>query len=74
MSRSQKKTPVGGVTGAETDKPFKLREHRRERRTVRFALKSDVDVPAPKEFGNPLSSEKDGKVYLDVSSYQAKMK
>ncbi len=74
MSRSQKRTPVGGVTSAETDKPFKSREHRRERRTVRFALKSDVDVPAPKAFGNPLSSDKDGKIYLDGSSYQAKMK
>lgn len=74
MSRSQKRTPVGGVMGAETDKPFKSREHRRERRIVRFALKSDVDVPAPKEFGNPLSSDKDGKIYLDRSFYQAKMK
>lgn len=53
------------MTTAESDKPFKQREHRRERTAVRDALASDKDPPHPKEFGNPWSSDKDGKQYWD---------
>lgn len=63
MSRSRKKTPFVGMTTAESDKPFKVREHRRERSAVRDALATGGDLPHPKAFGNPRSSEKDGKQY-----------
>lgn len=63
MSRSRKKIPIVGMTTAETDKPFKEREHRRERRRVRVSLRSGDAIPHPKQFGNPWASEKDGKQY-----------
>lgn len=38
MSRSRKRTPIHGHTCAESDKPFKEREHRRERRVTKRAI------------------------------------
>lgn len=64
MSRSRKKTPVCGFTGAESDKPFKEAEHRRERRKAKVALASGREVPHPKEFGDEWNSAKDGKEYV----------
>lgn len=62
MSRSRKRTPIRGMTTAESDKPFKRIEHRRERRVVRSRI-LDEDLPSPKAFGNPWKSDKDGKRY-----------
>ncbi len=61
MSRSRKKTPITGITTADSDKPFKEAEHRRERRAVRTAIKAGEPIPDQREFGNPWTSEKDGK-------------
>lgn len=63
MARSRKKTPISGATTARSDKPFKTREHRRERHTVKTALSVGSQVPHSKEFGDPWKSEKDGKIY-----------
>lgn len=63
MARSRRKIPIAGITTAETDKPFKSREHRRERRTVAVALKIGAEIQDSKAFGNPWASEKDGKQY-----------
>lgn len=63
MSRSKRKTPISGITTAASDKPFKVREHKRERAAVRDSLAVGSDLPHPKEFGNPWDSEKDGKQY-----------
>ena len=57
------------VTVAETDKPFKTIEHRRERAAVRGALVAGDDVPHVKEFGDPWLSRKDGKVFFDPKKY-----
>ncbi|MEL4378367.1 hypothetical protein [Brucella cytisi] len=38
MSRSRKKTPITGITTADSDKAFKEAEHRRERRALRSAV------------------------------------
>lgn len=64
MSRSRRKAPVSGNTCAESDKPYKICEHRRERRVVRSALLSGREAPAPKEFGNPWDAPKDGKHWV----------
>lgn len=62
MSRSRKKTPIFGLTTATTDKPFKLAEHRRERRVTKSTLVTESDaLPDQRHFGNPYASEKDGK-------------
>jgi len=63
MSRSRRKTPIVPVTVAESDKAFKAREHRRERRAVATALANGDEPPAPKAFGDPWKGEKDGKVW-----------
>ena len=64
MSRSRKKRPGGGLSVASSDKCYKQSEHRRERAAARSALHlGSGDLPAPKRFGNPWSSPKDGKQY-----------
>jgi hypothetical protein len=62
MSRSRKKRPGGGIAIADSDKPFKVIEHRRERRQAYAALKGGEDPPAV-VYGNPWKAPKDGKTY-----------
>ena len=61
MTRSRKKNPSGSVTVAESDKAFKERERRRERRAVSIALETGGEIPATKAFGDPWKGDKDGK-------------
>ncbi|MEI5680488.1 MULTISPECIES: hypothetical protein [unclassified Mesorhizobium] len=74
MARSKKKTPICGMTTADSDKPFKAAEHRRERRSVRRALDGGADVPSPLQFGNPWASEKDGKHWFDRQGFPELMR
>lgn len=65
MSRSYKKTPISGITGAISNKPFKKQEHRRERRAVNCMLHTGKEVmPHPKKYGNEWSSPRDGKSWF----------
>ena len=69
MSRSRKKTPIVGHTKAESDKPFKVKEHRRERRVVKQDLTSADDydnmvLPDKEQHGNDWESPKDGKKWM----------
>jgi len=52
------------MTGAPSDKPFKVAEHRWERRAVRVAVKNDQSVPPSEFFGDPWHLDKDGKGYF----------
>jgi hypothetical protein len=63
MSRSRRKAPFSGVTGAASDRPFKAVEHGRERAATRKALAQGAEPPCPKAFGDPWRGEKDGKLY-----------
>ena len=75
MSRSRKKHPITGMTTAETEKEFKQQEHSRERAKVRDALKAEKDIlPHAKEFGNPWSGPKDGKLIWSDNLDKAKRK
>ena len=65
MARSRRRTPVIGITTAESDKLYKRQEHRRERRAVAQALSTGDDPPGPKTFGDPWNSDKDGKQWFD---------
>jgi hypothetical protein len=69
MSKSRRKTPVTGITTAESDKSFKRAENRRHRRFVRSVVISDGDLPNPREYGNPWKSDKDGKSRFDPERY-----
>jgi hypothetical protein len=62
MSRSYKRHPGGGHTVAESDKPYKTAEHRRERRKAAAALARGEEPPED-NYGDPCKSPKDGKQY-----------
>jgi hypothetical protein len=68
MSRSRKKTPIGGMTTATSDKRHKMAEHRRERHAVKIDIATEQEPEHPKAFGNPWKSEKDGKQYFKTAS------
>jgi hypothetical protein len=56
---------------AESDKPYKVQEHKRERARVRTALNSADDfeeliLPDSKEFGNEYNAPKDGRHYVPI--------
>lgn len=78
MSRSRKKIPVAGITGAETEKDFKQQEHQRERARVRTALANFDDeekvLPHPKQFGDPWDGPKDGKMDYSGTGHETKAK
>ena len=78
MSRSRKKMPVTGITCAESDKPFKVAEHRRERRHVAVQLHVNPDDAAPRlhpaPFGNPWAAPKDGKQIWTKNQDKARRK
>lgn len=70
MARSRRKTPIFGMTTAESEKAFKAQEHQRERSAVRDVLngfivhdpsEENAMIPAPKKFGNPWAGPKDGR-------------
>lgn len=68
MTNSFKKLPICGHTCAESDKSYKVQEHKRERRYVRQVLNDiydddefDIDE---RDFGNPWASPKDGKQWV----------
>ncbi|MCV0369524.1 hypothetical protein [Filomicrobium sp.] len=60
MARSRRKTPIAGVA-ADSDKTFKVIEHRRARRAVKVALEAGAEVPPTRSFGDPWNGSKDGK-------------
>lgn len=74
MARSRKMTPIIGMTGAPSDKPFKVTEHRRERRAAKRAVTILEEAPHPKAFGNPWASEKDGKHWFDNANHPELMR
>lgn len=67
MSRSRRKTPIFGITTAQSDHRWKAMASRKLRHRVKQELVSrlDADRFAGKRWDlvNPWSSEKDGKSY-----------
>lgn len=72
MSRSKRKTPLIGLTTAQSDKPFKIDEHRSERRRARVLFQSTLDADDrrlhSKVYGDPWNAPKDGKQWVDPKS------
>lgn len=66
MSRSRRHTPISGICGTrESNKQFKVQEHRRERRAVKQRLQVEQEeMPHPKEYGNEWDSPRDGKMWF----------
>ena len=71
MSRSRRKTPICGITTAESEKQDKRIANRRLRRRVRSALRGDPDAPLPllREVSNPWLMDKDGKMLVDPARH-----
>lgn len=69
MSRSLKKTPISGITTAESEKEDKRLANRRHRRVTKIEVnKGDEVISKLKEVSNVWSFEKDGKRYLTNTS------
>jgi hypothetical protein len=68
MSRSRKKTPIGGMSKAESDKTYKVAEHRAERRSARAVISTCLDSDDRHlhkvAYGDSCRSNKDGKQYF----------
>jgi Lhr-like helicase len=66
MSRSRRKTPVMGITKAESEKRDKVLAHRRQRRRVHTALASGVaEVITRRKAGEVWSVATDGQPRFD---------
>ena len=68
MSKSRHRTRIFGHTSAESEKAYKVAEHRRERRRVRIAIADGAELPHKKTFGNPFAGNRDGKHYWLAAS------
>ena len=67
MSRSRKKTPITGVTLAESEKKDKVATHRVYRHAVNKLVTPDLETPLPteKQLTNPWDMAKEGKAKYD---------
>lgn len=74
MARSRRKNPGCGYTTADSDKPFKQQEHRRERAAVRRLDLTTDEPPVSRQFGNPAHGEKDGKQWFDPKRHPKDMR
>ena len=77
MSRSQRRSPVTGITTAESEKADKILAHKRERRKVTAILQSDMDpqtLPHRRELSNPWAMDKDGKARFDPQRHPQLMR
>jgi len=72
VSRSKRKTPIIGITTVRSDKPFKVDEHRAERRATRARIRTTLDGDDKslhsRPYGNPNFAPKDGKHLIDPNS------
>ena len=68
MSRSKKRTPVCGMSGARSEKQDKRIYNRRYRHACKQALHADPGrelLPVLRECGNAAAMAKDGKAWFD---------
>ena len=68
MSRSRRKTPICGITVAESEKRDKQIANRRYRRAATVAVSSGDDPPLYNSIINPWAFSKDGKQYIPKNS------
>ena len=71
MARSKRKTPVRGITTAESEKDDKVASHRKARRVVKQAIEPGLEAPLPleRELTNSWSLAKDGKVRFNPGQH-----
>ena len=68
MSRSRRRTSIIGITTAESEKCYKVAEHRAERHATRTILRLSLDGDDRRlhrtVYGDPWKGDKDGKHYV----------
>lgn len=72
MSNSYRKTPISGITIAESEKQDKNLANRKERRIIRQILAyspEDGVFPQKREIINVWDMSKDGKRWFDPTKY-----
>lgn len=72
MSRSRRKTPICGITSAESESEDKALWHRAHRRIERSALKHEGEEYLPQYEAAHSSTwlmDKDGKQYFDAARH-----
>lgn len=74
MARSYRKTPIRGITTAESDKPAKRCANRSLRTSVRRQLQKhenydNMSITHLKEVSNSWTFPKDGKKFFNRSTY-----
>ena len=74
MSRSRRRTPICGVTTARSDKACKRRANRQARRALSALDLAAEDPLGAKLFGDPWTSEKDGKQWFDAARFPEEMR
>lgn len=77
MSKSKKKTSIGGITSSCSEKQDKRIYNRRYRRICKISLNVDCErnlLPHLKEYSNPWCMNKDGKRWFDAKKYPKRMR
>ena len=72
MSKSKKKTSIGGITGARSEKQDKRLYNRRYRHICKQVLHvypASELLPHLREYSNPWCMDKDGKRWFDPKKY-----
>lgn len=69
MARSFRRTPIAGITTAETEKRDKQKANRRYRHAVRVAIAEGRDhIPNRRELSDPWDMAKDGKKWFGLAA------
>lgn len=77
MSRSKKRTPIGGNTKARSEKQDKRLYSRRYRRACKQILHVTPEcelILHLREYSNPRAMDKDGKIRFDPKKYPKEMR
>jgi len=77
MSRSKKRTPIGGITTARSEKQDKRLYNRRYRGACKQILHMTPEcelIPHLREHSDPWDMDKDGKTWFDLEKYPKEMR
>lgn len=77
MSKSRKKTSIGGITTSCSEKQDKRIYNRRYRHACKQILNTNFEcklLPHLREYSNPWSMDKDGKVWFDAKEFPKLMR
>ncbi len=77
MSKSRKKTSIGGITTSCSEKQDKRIYNRRYRHACKQILNTNFEcelLPHLREYSNVWSMDKDGKVWFDAKEFHKLMR